>query len=141
MRNLHNGCPDFGTPGASGTAEMSSDGLFYATCHRHYEQPPNYRHRNCQWTLPSATVTAIPGMPTELAAAVTSGDLPTVNALFKRRDGLDGNGNNKKKQLQCWYHGKFGDESRCCSGPPCPRYRSDLPNGRTTESGNANGIR
>ena len=107
------------SPGASGTGKMSSDGLFYATCHRHYEQPPNCRHRNCQWMLPSATVTAIPEMPTELAAAATSGDLPTVNALFKRRDGHGGNGDNKKKQPQCWYHGKFGDESRCCSGPPC----------------------
>ena len=39
-------------------------------------------------TLPSATVSAIPEMPTELAAAVTSGDLPAINALFKRRDGM-----------------------------------------------------
>ena len=38
-------------------------------------------------TLPSATVSAIPEMPTELATAVTSGDLPAVNAFFKRRDG------------------------------------------------------
>ena len=92
-------------------------------------------------TLPSATVSAIPEMPTKLAAAVTSGDLPAVNALFKRRDGHCANGDNKKKQPQCWYHGNFGDESRCCSGPPCPRYRSDLPKGRTTESGNAKGSR
>ena len=92
-------------------------------------------------TLPSATVSAIPEMPTELAAAVTSGDLPAVNALFKIRGGHGGNGDKKKKQQQCWYHVKFGDESRCCSGPPCPRYRADLPKGRTTESGNANGSR
>ena len=92
-------------------------------------------------TLPSATVSAIPEMPTELAAAVTSGDLPAINALFKRRDGHGGNGDKKKKQQQCWYHVKFGDESRCCSGPPCPRYRADLPKGRTTESGNAKGSR
>ena len=91
-------------------------------------------------TLPSATVSAIAEIPTELAAAVTAGDIPAVNALFKRRDGHGGNGE-KKKQQQCWYHGKFGDESRCCSGPPCPRYRQDLPKGRTTESGNANGSR
>ena len=38
-------------------------------------------------TLPSATVSGIPEMPTELATAVTSGDLPAVNAFFKRRDG------------------------------------------------------
>ena len=92
-------------------------------------------------TLLSATVSAIPEMPTELAEAVTSGDLPAVNALFKRRDGHGGNGDKKKKQQQCWYHVKFGDESRCCSGPPCPRYRADLPKGRTTESGNAKGSR
>ena len=92
-------------------------------------------------TLPSATVSAIPEIPTELAAAVTAGDLPAVNALFKRRDGHGANGDKKKKQQQCWYHGKFGDYSRCCSGPPCPRYRSDLPKGRTTESGNAKGSR
>ena len=92
-------------------------------------------------TLPSATVSAIPEIPTELAAAVTAGDLPAVNALFKRRDGHGANGDKKKKQQQCWYHGKFGDDSRCCSGPPCPRYRSDLPKGRTTESGNAKGSR
>ena len=92
-------------------------------------------------TLPSATVSAIPEMPIELAAAVTSGDLPAVNALFKRRDGNGGNGDKKKKQQQCWYHVKFGDESRCCSGPPCPRYRADFPKGRTTESGNAKGSR
>ena len=87
-------------------------------------------------TLP---VSAIPEMPTELAAAVTSGDLPAVNALFKRRDGHGGNGDKKKKQQQCWYHVKFGDESKCCSGPRCPRYRADLPEGRTTESGNDKG--
>ena len=92
-------------------------------------------------TLPSATVSAIPEIPTELAAAVTAGDLPAGNALFKRRDGHGANGDKKKKQQQCWYHGKFGDDSRCCSGPPCPRYRSDLPKGRTTESGNAKGSR
>ena len=92
-------------------------------------------------TMPSATVSAIAEIPTELAAAVTAGDLPAVNALFKRRDGHGGNGEKKKKQQQCWYHGKFGDESRCCSGPPCPRYRTDLPKGRTTESGNAKGSR
>ena len=88
-------------------------------------------------TLPSATVSAIPEIPTELAAAVTSGDLPAVNALFKRRDGHVTNGDNKKKQQQCWYHGKFGDVSRCCSGPPCPRYHPGVPKGRPTESGNA----
>ena len=82
-----------------------------------------------------------PEMPTELAAAVTSGDLLAINALFKRRDGHGGNGDKKKKQQQCWYHVKFGDESRSCSGPPCPRYRADLPKGRTTESGNAKGSR
>ena len=92
-------------------------------------------------TLPSATVSAIPEIPTELAAAVTSGDLPAVNALFKRRDGHGTNGDNKEKQQQCWYHGKFGDVSRCCSGPPCPRYHPGLPKGRTTESGNAKGSR
>ena len=32
-------------------------------------------------TLPSANVSAIPEMPTELATAVTSGDLQAVNAL------------------------------------------------------------
>ena len=92
-------------------------------------------------TLPSATVSAIPEIPTELAAAVNSGDLPAVNALFKRRDGHGTNGDNKKKQQQCWYHGKFGDVSRCCSGPLCPRYHPGLPKGRTTESGNAKGSR
>ena len=92
-------------------------------------------------TLPSATVSAIPEIPTELAAAVNSGDLPAVNALFKRRDGHGTNGDKKKKQQQCWYHGKFGDVSRCCSGPPCPRYHPGLPKGRTTESGNAKGSR
>ena len=40
------------------------------------------------------------------------------------------------KQL-CWYHRKFGDKSRFCNGPPCPRYHPSLPKGRTTESGNA----
>ena len=92
-------------------------------------------------TLPSATVYAIAEIPTELAAAVTAGDIPAVNALFKRRDGHGGNGEKKKKQQQFWYHGKFGDESRCCSGPPCPRYRQDLPKCRTIESGNAKGSR
>ena len=92
-------------------------------------------------TLPSAPVSAIPEIPTELAAAVNSGDLPAVNALFKRRDGHGTYGDNKKKQQQCWYHGKFGDVSRCCSGPPCPRYHPGLPKGRTTESGNAKGSR
>ena len=38
-------------------------------------------------TLPSATVSAIAEIPTELAAAVTAGDIPALNALFKRRDG------------------------------------------------------
>ena len=68
-------------------------------------------------TLPSATVFAIAEIPTELAAAVTAGDIPAVNALFKIREGHGGNGEKKKKQQQCWYHGKFGDESRCCSIP------------------------
>ena len=74
-------------------------------------------------TLPSATVSAIAEISTELVAAITAEDLPAVNALFKRRDGHGGNGEKKKKQQQCWYNGKFGDESRCCSGLPCPRYR------------------
>ena len=43
-------------------------------------------------TLPSATVSAIAEIPTELAAVVTVGDLPAVNALFERRDGHGGNG-------------------------------------------------
>ena len=43
-------------------------------------------------TLPSATVSAIAEIPTELAAVVTAGDLPAVNTLFKRRDGHGGNG-------------------------------------------------
>ena len=118
MKNHHNGWPNFGTPGASGNEKMLNDGLSYATYHRHYEQPSNCRHRTYQWTncykrqthCTSATVSAIPEMPTELAAAVTSGDLPAVNALFKRRDGHGGNGDKKKKQQQCWYHVKFGDD-------------------------------
>ena len=92
-------------------------------------------------TLPSATVLAIPEIPTELAAAVTSGELPAVNTLFKKRDGHGINDDNKKKQQQCWYNGKFGDVSRCCSGPPCPRYHQGLPKGRITESANAKGSR
>ena len=152
MKNPHDGWPDFGTPGASGTEKMSNDGLSYANYHRHFEQPSNsppqlsmdqlsQKADTLYVTLPSATVSAIPEMPTELAAAITSGDLPAVNALFKRRDGHGGNGDKKKKQQQCWYHIKFGDECRCCSGLPCPRYRADLPKGRTTESGNAKGSR
>ena len=42
----------------------------------------------------------------------------------------------KSKQL-CWYHRKFGDKSRFCNWPPCPRYHPSLPKGRTMESGNA----
>ena len=47
----------------------------------------------------------------------------------------------KSKQLDtlCWYHIKFGDKARFCSGPPCHRYNPSLPKGRTTESGNAKG--
>ncbi len=58
-------------------------------------------------TMPSATVSAIAEIPTELAAAVTAGgklpagDIPAVNALFKRHDGNGGNGEKKKKQQQC----------------------------------------
>ena len=40
--------------------------------------------RHLYVTLPSVAISAIPEMRTELAAAVTSGDLQAVNALFKR---------------------------------------------------------
>ncbi|KAI0234447.1 hypothetical protein LSAT2_015277, partial [Lamellibrachia satsuma] len=56
------------------------------------------------------------------------GDLSAVYAIFKGHAGKGGTGKTQKKGQVCWYHGKFGDEFRNCSGPPCPRYRSNLKN-------------
>ena len=64
----------------------------------------------------------------ELASAVHAGDLSAVYAIFKGHAGKGGTGKTQKKGQVCWYHGKFGDEFRNCSGPPCPRYRSNLKN-------------
>ena len=36
--------------GGEWTAKMSSDGLFYASCHRHYKQLSSCLRRNYQWT-------------------------------------------------------------------------------------------
>ena len=66
--------------------------------------------------------------PTEPVSAVHAGDLPAVNAIFKKYTGKGGTGKKQNKGQVCWYDDKFGDDSLCCSGPPAlPAVRSNLP--------------
>ena len=86
---------------------------------------------------PPTTIATITEVSAELASVVPAGDLLAVNAIFKEHTGKGGTCKIQKKGQVCWYQGDFGDESRYCSGPPCPRYRSNLKKGRQTVSGNA----
>ena len=88
-------------------------------------------------TLPPTTIATIREVSTELASAVHAGDMLAVNAILKGHTGKGGTCKNQKKEQVCWYQGDFGDKSRHCSGPPCPRYRSNLKKGRQTVSGKA----
>ena len=96
-------------------------------------------------TLPSAIVSAIDDIPPELTAAVYAGDVPAVNVLLVKRSvrrGVDpkrenvkyGNSSGGKNRIaqRCWYHTKFGDDARCCNGPPCVQFNPQLPKGRNS---------
>ena len=85
---------------------------------------------------------SISGAPTELATAVDACDVPAVNALFRNRGSGKGSTEYKKPSSEgqlCWYHLKFRDQARYCTGLPCPRHRPDLPKGRKSQAGNATG--
>ena len=86
-------------------------------------------------TLPRDTVASV---DTHITAAVFT-KTPTKRRAMNNES--DKHNAEKSKQLDtlCWYHRKFGDKARFCSGPPCHRYNPSLPKGRTTESGNAKG--
>ena len=80
-------------------------------------------------TLPTTTVSSICEAPTELATAVYACDVPAVNALFRNRGSGKGSTEYKKPSSEdqlCWYHLKFRDQARYCTGLPCPRHRPDL---------------
>ena len=84
-------------------------------------------------TLPRDTVASV---DTNIAAAVFAGTRPKRRVVTNESDKHNAG---TSKQL-CWYHRKFGDKVRFCSGPPCPRYHPSLrKDRRTTESGNAEG--
>ena len=91
-------------------------------------------------TLPTTTVSSIGEAPTELAIAVYACDLPAVNALFRNRGSGTGSTEYKKPSSEdqlCWYHLKFRDQARYCTGLPCSRHRPDLKKGRKSPAGNA----
>ena len=93
-------------------------------------------------TLPTTTVSSINEAPTELATAVYACDVPAVNALFRNRGSSKGSTEYKKPSSEgqlCWYHPKFRDQARYCTGLPCPRHRTDLKKGRKSQAGNATG--
>ena len=93
-------------------------------------------------TLPTTTVSSISEAPTELATAVYACDVPAVNALFRNRGSSKGSTEYKKPSSECqlcWYHLKFRDQARYCTGLPCPRHRPDLKKGRKSQAGNATG--
>ena len=93
-------------------------------------------------TLPTTTVSSISEAPTELATASYACDVPAVNELFKSRGSGKGSTEYKNpssvSQL-CWYHHKFRDQARYCTGLPCPRHRPHLKKGRKSQVGNATG--
>ena len=93
-------------------------------------------------TLLTTTVSSISEAPTELATAVYACDVPEVNALFRNRGSGKGSTEYKKPSSEsqlCWYHLKFRDQARYCTGLPCPRHRPDLKKGRKSQAGNATG--
>ena len=93
-------------------------------------------------TLPTTTVSSIGEAPTELATAVYACDVPAVNALFRNRGSGKGSTEYKKpfsEDQLCWYHLKFRDQARYCTGLPCPQHRPDLKKGRKSQAGNATG--
>ena len=93
-------------------------------------------------TLPTTTVSSIGEAPTELATAVYACDVPAVNALFRNRCSGKGSTEYKKPSSEgqlCWYHLKFRDQARYCTGLSCPRHRPDLKKGRKSQAGNATG--
>ena len=98
--------------------------------------------RKADVTLPTTTVSSISEAPTELATAVYACDVPAVNALFRNRG--SGKGSTEYKipssegQLG-WYHLKFRDQARYCTGLPCQRHRPDLKKDRKSQAGNATG--
>ena len=71
-------------------------------------------------TLPSVTVSAIEEASHDLTAAIYACDVSAVNALLSKRSTKGVSTFRSKAAQQCWYHVKFGDDARCCSGPPCP---------------------
>ena len=93
-------------------------------------------------TLPTTTVSSIGEAPTELATAVYACDVPTVNALFTNHGSGKESTEYKKASSEgqlCWYHLKFRDQARHCTGLPFPRHRPDLKTGRKSQAGNAMG--
>ena len=86
-------------------------------------------------TLPRDTVASV---DTHITAAVFT-KTPTKRRAMNNESDKHNAGKSKQLDTLCWYHRKFGDKARFCSGPPCPRYNPSLPKGRTTESGNAKG--
>ena len=86
-------------------------------------------------TLPRDTVALV---DTHITAAVFT-KTPTKRRAMNNESDKHNAGKSKQLDTLCWYHRKFGDKARFCSGPPCPRYNPSLPKGRTTESGNAKG--
>ena len=95
-------------------------------------------------TLPTTTVSSIREAQAELATAVYACDVPAVNALLKNRGSGKGSTEDKKpkpsnKGQLSWYHFKFTDQARGCSGLPCPRHRPDLTRSKNAHAGNAAG--
>ena len=93
-------------------------------------------------TLPTTTVSSISEAPTEQATSIYACDVPAVNDLFRNRGSGKGSTEYKNpssvSQL-CWYHHKFRDQARYCTGLPCPRHRPHLKKGRKSQVGNATG--
>ena len=61
-------------------------------------------------------------------------------AFFRNRGSGKGSTEYKKPSSEdqlCWYHLKFRDQARYCTGLPCPRHRPDLKKGRKSQAGNA----
>ena len=88
-------------------------------------------------TLPSATVSTIAEIPTRTSSGRHRGRPPGHQCLVQETRRTWRQWREEEEETTTM----LGDESMCCSGPPCPRYRPDLPKGRTTESGNAKGSR
>ena len=96
-----------------------------------FRQVPSSLRTALEVPTPQLSMTDLLKKADELHVTLPHDARNTV-APLSRRPVIASNAN----QQLCWYHNKFVDKSRYCSGTSCPRFLPGLPKGRKTETGN-----